>query len=429
MEEEFIRRLWEKYKPKHMKFLEVKNLYNYFLELCDIFHIDPKTIDFESIIDWSLSYEENKKLLERFFPILEEERISAMEESLKKAYEAKEESRYLELLKELREIKEKLKETVTRREFAEIRKIIDRLSHLWEVVSRLSEEARRIEKVSRKMEEFFLREEEAEELRREKTEAILNGFIDYLKKISEFLPYFTVVSVRKGIPRELSHIIGPLSLSYSVILDIASVDLGLLDRDVLRQVLEYIAEGDLESAARLNIYSDIYVSKGPTKKAGMVDENPRVLPVFSPDLPGYAVFWIDRAEIEDFDYLEDNPVERIIYALASKLLYYVFHLDSKDWDLVEDRRKTYLLFKNGFIIYRLKDDPTYRKALDKLLEIKLPVVDNPSKLELWIPTVYEEIETLPLIRELQKEFGGKIEIVSEDKAKERLKEGWGVYER
>lgn len=64
-QEEVVRRLWEKHKPKHMNFLQVYKLYEIFLDRCNIYGIDPQTIDFDAIVDWSLTYEENKDLLDR----------------------------------------------------------------------------------------------------------------------------------------------------------------------------------------------------------------------------------------------------------------------------------------------------------------------------------------------------------------------------
>jgi len=437
MDREFVKRLWEKYKPKHMSYIEVRNLYNYFLELCNIYHIDPKTIDFESVVDWSLSYEENKKLLERFFPVIEEERIEAMEKALERAYEIRKEPEYLNLLKELREIREKLsefeKKVVTKEEFEKLRSILEGLSNIAKVVSKLPEEVSRIERISRRFEEIVAAEEEARIMREEKTKTIVGGFVDYLKRISEILPLFEVVSVRKGIPKELSDMIGTPSISYSVVLDIADIDLGMLDRDAIQQALEYVAAGDLESLKKLNIYSDLYVTKGPTRKVGVVMGYPRVLPVFSPDFSGYAIFWIDRSKIEDFSYLEDEPEEKIVGILASRLLYYIFYLDHEtDWKRIENSRKSFRLFRNGFIIYRLKDDSSYRNALEELLftiRPKLPVEDNPVKLELLVPTVYEETDVLPIIKELQEKYGGEIEIVSADKAEELAREMFGVSPR
>ena len=269
----------------------------------------------------------------------------------------------------------------------------------------------------------------------EKTKSILEGFVDYLKRISEIFPYIgTVKGKRKGLPSGFpSYIIGGKpSVSYYIILDLPTIDLGKLDRNALQQALKYVEMRDLESLKKLNIYSDLYVTKVPTKKARVVMGIPRVIPIFSPDFPGYAIFWIDKStKIEDFSYIEGEPEEKIIGILASKLLYYIFFLDHKDdWERVENRRNSFRLFRNGFIIYRLKDDPSYRKAIWELLS-KLPaeaVMDNPTKLEISVPVVYEEVETLPIIKELQEKYGGEIEIIPADKAEELLKEELGISE-
>ena len=79
----------------------------------------------------------------------------------------------------------------------------------------------------------------------------------------------------------------------------------------------------------------------------------------------------------------------------------------------------------------MKDDPSYRKAIWELLS-KLPaeaVMDNPIGLEISVPVVYEEVEILPIIKELQKKYGGEIEIIPADKAEELLKKGLGVSPR
>jgi hypothetical protein len=63
-QERFVRKLYEKYKPPHMTYLEVANLYEWFLKRCSEVGIDPATIDFEAEVDWSLSYWENQANLE-----------------------------------------------------------------------------------------------------------------------------------------------------------------------------------------------------------------------------------------------------------------------------------------------------------------------------------------------------------------------------
>jgi len=64
-EREFVRKLWEKYKPWAMTYLELEKLYEWFLNRCDELGIDPWTIDFEAIVDNTLSYYENQARLER----------------------------------------------------------------------------------------------------------------------------------------------------------------------------------------------------------------------------------------------------------------------------------------------------------------------------------------------------------------------------
>jgi hypothetical protein len=63
-QEKFVKELFEKYKPPHMTFLEVKTLYEQFLKRCEEVGIDPYTIDFEAEVDWNLRYHENLAKLE-----------------------------------------------------------------------------------------------------------------------------------------------------------------------------------------------------------------------------------------------------------------------------------------------------------------------------------------------------------------------------
>lgn len=64
-EREFVRKVWERKKPwKVMTYLELERLYEWFLNRCRELDIDPYLIDFEAIIDSSLSYYENQGLLE-----------------------------------------------------------------------------------------------------------------------------------------------------------------------------------------------------------------------------------------------------------------------------------------------------------------------------------------------------------------------------
>lgn len=63
-EREFVKKLFEKHKPKRMTYLEVERLYEFFLSRCKELEIDPKAIDFEYLIDWDLSYWENHARIE-----------------------------------------------------------------------------------------------------------------------------------------------------------------------------------------------------------------------------------------------------------------------------------------------------------------------------------------------------------------------------
>lgn len=60
------RRWWNRYKPP-FSILETQHLINYFNELCREVGIDPDTLDFaEEVMDWSLTYWENRKQIEDF---------------------------------------------------------------------------------------------------------------------------------------------------------------------------------------------------------------------------------------------------------------------------------------------------------------------------------------------------------------------------
>jgi len=66
MKENFLKRVWEKHKDNaNFTFLEFQNLYNFLLKMCNELGIDYQTFDFEHEIDYSLTYNENKALLEQ----------------------------------------------------------------------------------------------------------------------------------------------------------------------------------------------------------------------------------------------------------------------------------------------------------------------------------------------------------------------------
>jgi phosphatidate phosphatase PAH1 len=85
MEEDFLKRIWEQHKDKaNFTFLELQNLYNFFLKKAKELGLDSQTFDFEHEIDYSLSYNENKALIEQkliniAYPNAEPEEITELE--------------------------------------------------------------------------------------------------------------------------------------------------------------------------------------------------------------------------------------------------------------------------------------------------------------------------------------------------------------
>lgn len=64
-EREFVKGVWERKKPwRVMTYLELERLYEWFLNRCREMGVDPAAVDFEMIVDSSLSYYENQGLLE-----------------------------------------------------------------------------------------------------------------------------------------------------------------------------------------------------------------------------------------------------------------------------------------------------------------------------------------------------------------------------
>lgn len=85
MKEDFLKHIWEKHKDNaNFTFLELQNLYNFFIKKCKELGLDYQTFDFEHEIDYSLSYSENKALIEQklidiAYPSVEPEEINELE--------------------------------------------------------------------------------------------------------------------------------------------------------------------------------------------------------------------------------------------------------------------------------------------------------------------------------------------------------------
>jgi len=60
----FVKEIWERKKPWKMTYLELERLYEWFLDRCEEAGVDPAAIDFEALVDSTLSYYENQANLE-----------------------------------------------------------------------------------------------------------------------------------------------------------------------------------------------------------------------------------------------------------------------------------------------------------------------------------------------------------------------------
>jgi hypothetical protein len=122
----------------NLKYPSLRGLYDWFLRECERLGIDPETIDFEMIVDPSLSYHENKTLLsemmaaapsEKEFENMYEEMKEHMEKQVREKYpeiveewmnriaELEKEARAAERLRQLnKELRFKLEETERRLE-------------------------------------------------------------------------------------------------------------------------------------------------------------------------------------------------------------------------------------------------------------------------------------------------------------------------
>jgi hypothetical protein len=148
----FLKRIWEQHKDRaNFTFLELQNLYNFFLEKAGELSIDPKIFDFEHEIDFSLSYAENRALIERklidmAYPNAEPEEIRELEYY----------KRELERLRNRKEIK--------------IMEKLERKMSLWQ------------EKI-KELEKKLNRKEDVERI-----EQKINDFINFLSQSIEFSP-------------------------------------------------------------------------------------------------------------------------------------------------------------------------------------------------------------------------------------------------
>jgi hypothetical protein len=130
-QENYIRRLYEKYKPKNMTFLEVMRLYEFFLDKCREIGIDPAMIDFEAEVDWSLSYYENQAILEtkilKFIPTPIPE-FEELEYYKKRVEELEKRVRELERLARP-EVVDKLKKEIEewKRKYEEAKRMIEKI--------------------------------------------------------------------------------------------------------------------------------------------------------------------------------------------------------------------------------------------------------------------------------------------------------------
>ncbi len=135
-EKEYLKKLYERRKSilkERMKltFLDLMNLYKIVKDYAEDYNLDIKKIDFESIIDFSLSYEENKTLLEEHLmrnlsyyskELAEieyyQQRIKELEEELRKSKDTE----YLRKLEnELQKLRKKVRTLEKEREIKEVK--------------------------------------------------------------------------------------------------------------------------------------------------------------------------------------------------------------------------------------------------------------------------------------------------------------------
>lgn len=172
-----LKRWWKDLEPE-MTFLEFMVLYKEFLKLCRMNNVDPATMDFRSLVDPTLTYDESlNELRDKFFikaPAKEppeikhwRERAEELEEKIRKLRKRKPrkvkelEKKLEEAKKQIEEREEKVRELKEKRpgiSKEEIRKITKEMekeiSHSFEVVAdkikSLRERVRRLEKRKKK---------------------------------------------------------------------------------------------------------------------------------------------------------------------------------------------------------------------------------------------------------------------------------------
>jgi len=135
-EEKWLEEIWKRKNFQRMTFIELRSLYEWFKNRCRELGLDPKSFDFEMILDSSLDYYENKAKLEELLlgysiPSKEIEELEyykrlaeKYEKELEKLKKKKYDPKIDQVLNEIKKLKEDIRKMrdvyITKRELADV---------------------------------------------------------------------------------------------------------------------------------------------------------------------------------------------------------------------------------------------------------------------------------------------------------------------
>lgn len=208
-----VDQMWHKWtqigvKPPSMTKLGLKNLYDWFMKMAEQYNIDPKTVDFEYLVDSTLTYDENQVELAEAIGIPKTLEIEEEPTSLKELLDRVgitlpgiDDPNYPFLIEDsLRELSSRLHEVEKRGNKVQVigrdkqgrpRKIWMNKEKLVDMIGDLNrqgiEYAKRLEEKERELTEERRRREEAEKELREDTKRLREVTIKFKRDMSGFV--------------------------------------------------------------------------------------------------------------------------------------------------------------------------------------------------------------------------------------------------